>query len=192
MSFYEGIEKESAATDRGAFMRAGRYLAVINRIRSGRSDRHSCDYVAVDMTILHAYDDGERSMIVNPESGNIKDWVEDPKGLHRAGEDVSVQFMSKYVSAKRNYKAFVANAVGVTENDINPEFCRRVEEDELLSGEVVELNNRMIEKKDGGPFTKVWVVRPVPASEFSEVLAEAVAKRHFPEGFADLIAAEEE
>ncbi len=190
MGFYDGIEKEDAATDRGAFVRAGRYLALINRVRSGHSDKHTCDYVAIDMTILHDFGDGEKSVIVNPETNNLKDWIEDPKGFHRAGEDVSVQFMGKHKSAKRNYKAFIANAVGVPEGQVDPAFCAQVESDELLSGEVIELNNRMIELKSGGPFTKVWAVRPVPASEFSKVLDEKVISRFYPDGLDVLIAAE--
>lgn len=191
MGFYDGIEKETAASDRGSYTRAGRYLALINRVRSGHSENHSCDYVAVDMTILHDFGDGDRPMMVNPETSNPKDWVADPKGFHRTGEDVSTQFMSKHKSAKRNYKAFIANAVGVPEAQVTPTFCAQVESDELLAGEVVELNNRMIELKgNGGPFTKVWVVRPVPASEFAPVLSDAVANRYFPEGFDELIEAE--
>ncbi len=189
MGFYDGIEKESAATDRGSYVRAGHYLALINRVRSGTSTKHSCDYVAIDMTVL-AVMDGDTPMMINPETGKPKDWVVDPKGVHREGEDISAQFLGKFASAKRNYKAFVANSVGVTEAEVTPAFCAQVEKDELLAGEVIELNNRMIEKKDGGPFTKVWAVRPVPASEFSTKLSESAADRFFPEGFEALIAAE--
>lgn len=188
MGFYDGIDKEQAASDRGAFTRAGHYLALVNRIRSGTSTKHSCDYVASDMTILHVFDDGDSPIIEGP--GGPKDWQPDPKGKHYVGEDVSAQFLGKFASAKRNYKAFIGNAVGVPEAQVTPEFCARVEKDELLSGEVIELNNRMIEKKDGGPFTKVWAVRSVPASEFSKLLDEKVAARYFPEGFDALIAAE--
>ena len=190
MGFYDGIENETAASDRGAYTRAGRYLALINRVRSGNSTKHSCDYVAIDMTIVHSFGDGELPMMVNPETGNIKDWVEDPKGYHRNGEDVSVQFMAKHKSAKRNYKAFIANSVGVPEAKVDNAFCALVESDELLAGEVIELNNRMIELKSGAPFTKVWSVRAVPASEFATVLDAKVIERFYPEGLDALIAAE--
>lgn len=192
MGFYDNIENEDAATDRGAYVRAGRYLALINRVRSGESKKHSCDYVAVDMTIIKNFGDGDPPMIVNPATGSNKDWVEDPKGHHREGEDISAQFLAKWPSAKRNYKAFIGNAVGVPEKQVTPKFCQDVEEGGLLAGEIVELNNRMIEKKDDAPFTKVVVVRPVPASEYSEQLADAIIERFFPEGFAELIAAEAE
>ncbi len=190
MGFYDGIEKESAAGDSGSYVRAGRYLALITRVRSGTSKKHGCDTVSVDMTVIKDFGDGDKSMIVNPETGNLKDWVVDPKGAHREGEDISALFMSKYASAKRNYKAFIGNAVGVPEDQVTPTFCAQVESDELLAGEVIELNNRMIEKQDGGPFTKVWCVRPVPASEFSEQIDEKIVERFFPDGFEALIAAE--
>lgn len=192
MGFYDGIEKESAAKDFGAFLRSGHYLARINRLRSGTSEKHSCDFAAVDVTILHVFDDGQKPMIVNPDTGNCKDWVDDPKGFHTPGEEASTQFLGKHKSSKRNFKAFVARAVGVDAEQIDAAFCGQVEQNELLNGEVVEMNNRMIEKKDGGPITKIWVVRPVPASEFSKILEPKIAKRFFPDGFQALIEAESE
>lgn len=178
MGFYDGIEKEDAASDLGAFMRAGHYLAMITRVRSGASKKHSCDYVAFDMRVLHVYDDGDTPMVIKEGGTGNKDWTTDTKGKHYAGEEVSVQFLAKFVSAKRNAKAFFANAVGVGEGEITPDFCAQVEKKELLSGEVLEINNRMIEKKDGGPFTKIWAVRAVESDEFSKVIDAAVLERY--------------
>jgi len=190
MGFYDGIDGEQAANDLGAWGRAGHYLVLLSRIRSGVSVKNSCDFVAADMTVLHAHDDSDKPMMVNPATEAPKDWVADPKGMHYIGEEISVQFLAKYQSAKRNYKAFIGNAVGVPEAQVTPQFCAQVESENLLGGEVLELNNRMIAKKDGGPFTKVWCVRAVPASEFAKVLDPKVAERYFPEGFEALIAAE--
>lgn len=182
MGFYDGIDNNPAATDRGSFVRAGHYLVRIDRIRSGTSQNHSCDYVAIDMTVLHDYDDGDTPMMVNPETERPKDWVPDQKGPHRVGEQISAQFLAKHKSAKGNYKAFIANAVGASDKEVDAGFCLKIEQDELLNGSVVELNNRMIEKKDGGPFTKVWAVRRVEEDELSRVLPEEVVNRYFPEG----------
>ena len=178
MGFYDGIEKEDAASDLGAFMRAGHYLAMVTRIRSGTSKKHSCDYVAFDLRVLHVYPDGDTPMVIKEGGTGNKDWANDSKGRHYAGEEVSVQFLGKFVSAKRNAKAFFANAVGVDEASVTPDFCARVEKEQLLSGEVLEMNNRMIEKKDGGPFTKIWAVRAVESEEFSKVIDAAVLERY--------------
>lgn len=193
MGFYDGIEKETAAGDLGAFVRAGHYLALVQRIRSGQTREGKHDFVAIDMRILHVFEiDSDTPKIIDPTTGVVTDWIDDPKGLHQAGEEVSVQFNGKFDSAKRNYKAFIANAVGVSTDEVTPAFCSQVEEDELLSGEVVELSNRMIETRAKKPFTKVWAVRPVPASEYSEVIDEEIAGMYFPEGFEELIADEDE
>lgn len=178
MGFYDGIEKEDAASDLGAFMRAGHYLALLTRVRSGTSKKHSCDYVAFDMRILHVYEDGDTPKSIREGGTGNKDWVDDSKGKHYAGEEVTAQFLAKFVSAKRNAKAFFANAVGVNEASVTPDFCAKLEKEELLSGEVLELNNRMIEKKDGGPFTKIWAVRAVESDEFSKVIDSAVLERY--------------
>lgn len=178
MGFYDGIEKEDAANDLGAFMRAGHYLAMLTRVRSGTSKKHSCDYVAFDMRVLHVYVDGDTPMVIKEGGTGNKDWTPDTKGQHYAGEEVSAQFLGKFVSAKRNAKAFFANAVGVVESEVTPDFCALIEKDELLSGEILEMKNRMIEKKDGGPFTKIWVVRAVESEEFSKVIDPAVLARY--------------
>lgn len=190
MGFYDGIEKEQAAGDLGAFVRAGHYLAMIERIRSGKT-RENIDFVAVDMRILLVYSDSDTPKIIDPKTGVVTDWIDDPKGLHKAGEQVSVQYLAKFDSAKRNYKAFVANSVGVGADEVTSAFCANVEENQLLSGEVVEMNNRMIETKAKKPFTRVWAVRPVPASEYSEKLDADIVEMYFPEGFEELIASEE-
>lgn len=186
MGFYNDIDKEESAQSRGSFARGGRYFALINRVRSGHSKQQSSDFVAADLTVLKVLSGGD-----DPKTVDNGKWIDDPKGRHAEGEDISVMFMAKHLSAKRNYKAFVASAVGVQADDVTPEFCEKVESDELLSGEVVELNNRVVETKKGGAFTQVWVQRPVPAKEFAEALSPEIAERFFPGGFDELIAAEE-
>lgn len=190
MGFYDGIEKEQAAGDLGAFVRAGHYLAMIERIRSGQT-RENIDFVAVDMRILHVFNDGDTPKVIDPKTGVVTDWIDDPKGQHRVGEQVSVQYLAKFDSSKRNYKAFIANSVGVSADEVTPAFCAKVESSELLSGQVIEMNNRMIETKAKKPFTRVWAVRSVEASEYSEKISEEIAEMYFPDGFDALIAAEE-
>ena len=108
MGFYDGIEKEQAAGDLGAFVRAGHYLAMIERIRSGQT-RESVDFVAVDMRILHVYSDSDTPKMIDPKTGAASDWIDDPKGLHKEGEQVCVHLLAKWPSAKRNSNPFGAN-----------------------------------------------------------------------------------
>jgi hypothetical protein len=182
MGFYDDIDKEQAAGSRGEYARAGNYLFLITRLRSGTSKKDSSDYAAFDGIVLAVLPGGETPMIVNPATGNPKDWVEDPRGHNVVGEEVSISFMRKWQSARRNFKAFIANAVGVPPSEITPSQCQQVEDDQLLAGEVVQLKNTMTDKKDGAPFTKTWCVRRVEAAEYAEVLDPAVIERFFPEG----------
>jgi len=182
MGFYDELENEQAAGQRGSFPRAGNYLVLINRLRSGTSKADGCDYAAIDVTVLMVLPGGAVPMVVNPKTGNIKDWVEDPKGHNIVGEDVSLLYQRKYKSARGNFKAFLANATGIPADSLTGEQSKQIEEAQLLSGEVVEMTNVMIEKKDGGPFTKTWCKRVVDAAEYAEVLDPAVVSRYFPEG----------
>lgn len=182
MGFYDEIEKEEAAGARGEFNRAGNYLILVNRLRSGTSEKDGSDFAAIDATILQVLPGGAMPMMINPATNNTKDWVEDPRGQNIVGEDISILYLRKYQSARRNFKAFLANAVGIPPASLTGDQCKQIEEGQLLSGEVLELTNVTIEKKDGGPFTKVWCKRRVDAAEYSEVLDPAVVSRYFPEG----------
>lgn len=191
MGFYRKMEDVQAAGDRGNYTRAGHYLAIINRVRSGESQADNIDYAAVDMTVLHTFDDGDTPM--HAPGDNPKEWAEDPQGWHKPGEDIGVLYSSKFKSARPNFKAFIANALGVETDQITGKLCEEIESDDLLGGVVVELKNRMIAKSDGGPFTKVWCMRSVPAVEFAEILDEAVIEKHWPDGgLAEMVAAESE
>ncbi len=187
MSIYENIDKEKAASDFGAFARAGHYLALIHRLRSGNSTRHGCGVASVDMSVVHTFPDGDVPMIA-PEQP--KKWVPDPKSFHKPGEQISACFLAKNQSAKRNLKAFLARALEEDENEITPTICTKIETENLLEGTVIELTNRMVQKSnDGGPFTKIWVARVVKAEEYSKLIAPDIAQRFFPKGFDALIKA---
>lgn len=179
MGFYDGIEKVDASQDRGSFPRAGRYLALINRVRSGESNADSTDYAAVDVTIIKVLEGGTDPMMINPAGSGIRDWIVDPQGHHREGEDVGIVFMKKHLSGLPNYKAFLAAALDATADDVTGEVCTKIEEDQSLAGDVVELSIRTIAKRDGGPFTKVTCVRLVDKAEFLPMLSEAVIGRYF-------------
>jgi len=181
MGFYDEIEKEEAAGARGEFFRAGNYLVLVSRMRSGTSENDGSDYAAVDANVIAVLPGGAQPKVVGP-SGSPKDWVDDARGHNVVGEDCVVLFQRKWKSARRNFKAFLANAIGVQAASLTGEQCKQIEEGELLSGEVLELTCTMTEKKDGGPFTKVWCKRRVEYAEFSEVVEESVLARYFPEG----------
>lgn len=191
-SLFNGIENEEAARDFGKWMVAGHYLARIERVRADHSEKHNCDYVAVDMTILHTFEDGELPVIAGEQGP--KDWKTlSREAWHRPGTSASVQYLGKYKSAKRNLKAFLANATGENQSAITEAACAEIVGDNLLAGTIVELTNTVIAKQnDGGPFTKVWCNREVPASECATVLEPEIAKRFFPDGFEELIKAEGE
>ena len=189
MGFFDPIDNTEAASNQGnyAFARAGHYIALIERLRTGVSKKHSCDYSAFDLRVLHVYDGGSEPMVKDEATGR---WVPDPKGFHEPGEAISVQFMAKYSSAVRNSKAFLMGCTGYLESQITSALCAQLEQDQLLAGVAIELNNSMIELQNGNPFTKVWCVRSVPAVELRDTLSPEVAQRFFPGGFDALIEAE--
>lgn len=189
-SLFSGMDGTRPAGQGLPFLAAGHYFARIERTRAGYSEQQSCDFAAIDLTILHLFDDGEHPVIV-PDKSKPRDWKSlGEGGWHRPGQEVSVSYFSKFKSSKGNLKAFLMNAAGATSDQMNDENTAKIFEKGLLNGVVVELNNRVIEKGDGGPFTKVWCVREVPASEYCNVLSEEIAGRFFPDGFQALIEAE--
>lgn len=190
MGFYDGIKDAKAASDRSPMIRAGHYLGRVDRVRSSNS-RKGHPYVAFDVTILHVYPDGDTPMML-PEGAtpDATNWVEDPKGKHSIGDSATLMWNSQFESAAGNYKTCLANALGISTDDITEELCAQIEKENLLAGTVLDIPVQIVETKAKRPFTKPWITSEVPASEYQNILTEATAQRFFPEGFDALIAAE--
>lgn len=188
-SLFNNIDDVDAAKDYNDYLTTGHYLGRIERVRSFEGQDGS-DKVVADITILHVFEDSETPQYA--EEGSPTEWIDRGQaGLHRPGTEVSQFWTSKFKSAQRNLKAFLASAVGCAESDITASACKQIVEDNLLGGEVVEIVGRSIATKKGSPFTKVVCKRNVPASEFAEVVDEKILARFFP-NLDELIAAEDE
>lgn len=183
MGLFKDIESERAATDRTPFARAGHYLARIDRMREGEGQVDGIGYVAFDLTVLHVYPDGETPK-TSPQNEPRKWTDQGEDGWHKPGQEMTVFYKASWKSAQANLKAFIANAAGLEDHDVTEEACAKISANKLLEGEVVELQNRVVEiKKSGAPFTRIWCVRRVEGAEYCNIVSDEVAAKFFPDGF---------
>jgi len=177
MGLFTGIENAKPSFD-AKYIMPGHYLCRIDRIKADRT-RKGDDFLAVEMTVLHTFDDGD----VNEKAGGRAAW-------HRPGESVSQLFLAKHDTFKGNVKAMVANLTGCHESEVTEADCQRIcSEEQVLSGMIAEIKARTIITKAGQEFTKVSYVREFPAAELQDVLDEKILDTYFPgDTLANMIA----
>ena len=160
MGMFDNIENTAASSNGGSYVRPGHYLARIDRVKSGESAQGSGEFVAIEMTILDALQDGD--IPVDDEFNLL-----DKDHWHRAGENVRHLLMAKHQSFQSNFKAFVANVGGIPEAEVNAERCTAVTQG-LFEGLIVEVRARTVKTRRGSPFTVVGYSREVPPSEIAD------------------------
>jgi hypothetical protein len=163
MGMFTGVEGAKASFD-AKYLGEGHYLLRIDRIKAGRS-RQQKDFLAVEMTVLYAFPDGD---------GPKEKW-------HRTGEAVSHMMMADHDSFKGNVKALVANLTGCHESEVTENDCEAVCGDaQPFSGLVAEVRARNILTRAQKLFTKISYVRKFPAGELQDMLSEQVLTTYFP------------
>lgn len=176
MGMFSGIDTAKASFD-AKYLGQGHYLLRIDRIKADKT-RSSDEFLAVEMTVLHTFEDGDG----------------DPSTWHRPGEAVSHLMMKKHDSFLGNVKAMVANLMGCHESEVKEADCESMSgPTQPLGGMVAEVRSRNIMTRAQKLFTKVSYVREFPASELQDVLSEKVLDTYFPgDTLAEMIAAEME
>lgn len=163
---FDGIKNAKATRDANYF-RDGRYIWLIQRVKAD-VNRKKVRYVAIECKVVYVFDD------------------DDAKG-HKVGEEAACLYMSDNDVFLNNVKAFVANIVGCSEDDIEPEACEALcDDDQPLAGWFAESHNRtLIGSKSGKPFCKVSWKRSWSNNEVKALLDEETLSTLFPEGLAD-------
>lgn len=174
MGMFDGVEKAKASFDSN-YVRRGHYYALINRVKADQT-RNGDKFVAIEMTILHTFGDGDGKELQGPEVDLADKW-------HAPGEDTSQLLMAKQDTFLGNFKAFIANVMGVSDTEIDSKTCEEATDpnNQPMAGKVIELNNRVIKTRAGKDFTKVNYRREVPVAEFANVIDREVLNRYVPD-----------
>ena len=167
-NIFSGLKDAKINADAN-YERAGHYLQLINRCKTGTS-RKGKDFAVVEKTCVHVFDDKD--------------------GLgHRVGEDLSWMLMVDNDYFQGDLCKFIGAVMGISPEEVEDEHGPLIFEaeddksghDQPFAGLVVECKNMEIQKKNSdGVFTKIKHVRQVPASELLETLAPEVIDRYFP------------
>ena len=180
-SLFSGVEKAKAGFASN-WERSGRYVERIDNVKV-EANRKNINRVVIEKTVLHPLDVSECPM------------------PHRPGEQVCDIISSDKDAFLSNVKQLVLGLPGVAEEEITEEFLdNEISPDKigLFSGLIVEMYNQDRTSREGNPYTVRNYVRPVPASELSEMLAtvdygERIKLRFFKDGLLDrMIALEAE
>jgi len=178
-SIFSGLKDADITGDGGNYERAGHYLMLINKCKTGTS-RKKRDFAAVEKTCVHVFDDND--------------------GLgHRVGEDVTWMVMADNDYFASDICKFIAAVLDMDPEEVDDSHGGLIFEeegdkshDQPFAGLVVECRNREVQKKNSeGTFTKIKHVRQVPASELLTILDPKVIARYFPNDVLKSIAEQE-
>ena len=171
-----GGMKEAKARVSTPWLGPGSYWLRIDKIKLDQNRKNETA-LFVEFTVIKVLDDYE---------GHAQ-------AHKRTGEVVTHAMWKKHESFLGNVKAFLATAL-----DEDPQLVEEdhvflvIEEDQPLTGTVLEVNNRIIltrEKRQ--PFTEVNYVRTVPAEELVEGLDDSVKERFYPGDLLERMVAQE-
>ena len=151
MGMFSGISNARARFDQN-YAKQGHYLVRIDRVKADQNWKRQ-DYVAVEMTVLHVYEDGQG----------------DPTQWHKVGENIS-DVMSSGSATNADVEE-----VGEQEAEV---VCS---ESQPLAGLVMEIVNREIMTKQNQKLIVTVAYRGLAtAAELGTVLAPEVIEQHFP------------
>lgn len=184
---FSGVGDAKASFD-AVYCGRGHYLLRIDNVKTDQN-RTKRRFVAVEMTVLHTFDDGD---------GHIDTAIKST--WHQPGASVSDIMMQDSDYFLGDLKAFIANVAGISQAEVTPKRCSQVTDPkgpQPFAGLVVEMRNRQkptrptTQNPQGGVFTKRTYVREWKASEFSELLSDKILDIHFPGDAIERLVAEE-
>lgn len=161
-SMFSGIRDARSASDVN-YARAGTYLCRIDRCKTGVT-RKRIEFTAIEMTIIHVYDDAEG------------------KG-HRLGETVTAYYGSDNDYFLSEIKGFIAALLDANEDEIDEDDCfEMVSDEQPFAGMTIVMKNR--DKRSQTPPHGVYTLvryENFPADRVGEVLTEDEIARFFPQ-----------
>lgn len=162
----EGAKASFAAN----YVRPGHYFNRIDRLKVDKT-RKGVSFLAIEMTVIAVLD--------NPEAK-----------AQRVGENVTHMLTADKDSFLGNVKAFVANVLSCSADEVTPEHCKALTDEttQPLKGMVVEVVANTITTRAGKPFTRVAYRREVPATELLQVLDEVTKRKHWAAGALEALA----
>lgn len=154
------------ATQGSNYLRAGHYYMLLRGVKLGQN-RKGRDFVAIEMTCLHVFDD------------------DNGRG-HKINEDTTHMLMCDSDPFLPNFKAFVSAALDCDESEINEESCIEITgNDQPLAGLVVEVQGTEIVTQKGNPFTRISYKGAVSEDLLSKTLPQDLQDRYFPDGLGE-------
>lgn len=138
---FAGITAAKASRD-SEYLRAGRYLTYLRKFFV-RANRGNVPCVIFELTIVS---------VLDPSAA-----AAEPKGPHRAGENVSWLMQLPKDTTMPNLKAAIKAITGVPEEMVTEDFCDQLAAaSQPMAGYFVEWDNRVITTRGKGqPFTQV-------------------------------------
>lgn len=160
MGMFSKVASAEASANGGDYIKPGHYFCRIDRVKAGESQQGNGGFVAIELTVVAAKEDGDLPVDSDFNKLTKEAW-------HTPGQQVSHLMMTKHASFLGNFKAFVANVGGIAADDVTEENCEAVT-DGLFDGLFVEIRARAIKTRAGNPFTAVGYTREVPPQEIKD------------------------
>ncbi len=179
MDIFKNISSAKMTMD-GNYEREGRYLWRIDAVKMDKN-RKGDTFLAVEKTCIKVLSAPEA--VPNP----------DPKKRpHAEGEAVCHMMMAKHDSFLGNVKSMIAHILEMRPEDITAEDAASLcAPEQLLTGMIVETNNRTQLTKAKTEFTVVNYIRRYKATEALSALSANAIAAYFPNNALQKLAAYE-
>ena len=152
MGMFKNV-KNAKANFGANYEREGKYIMFVRRVKLDQNKDEDW-FVAVEKVCVACIDP-----------------MDEPKP-HRPGEQCSHLFCN-YGKGKAsflaNFKGMIMQVFDVPEDEIDEEACDLITSDEQpMAGMFVEMQNKQVTTKAGGPFTRIKYLRSIPVEEIAE------------------------
>lgn len=183
---FDDVDKAKTNGDRGNRPVPGHYIMLLDRVKSGVSEKKKGPYVAIEMRNLLTLQDGDIPVNEQFESLGSEAW-------HRPGEMVTQVLMARNEMFLSNFKTFVHKVGGYAENAIDKALCEKVTGEGILNGLFIEWRCRPQKTvKDGKLFNALYYEREVSAKEVLQRVPRETLDMVLGPGVIDEIIAAEE
>lgn len=155
-SAFGGIDGKRASVNSDYF-RAGDYITYLKAFKQA-PNRAGLVNIVWEMVVVAVLDASTAAA--------------EPRGPHRVGDSVSwLLSPTKHDMALPNCKAALMTIIGVPEASITQEFCDQLSSAaQPMKGYFVQWSNRVIQSKNGNPFTVIKPVRKLSKVEVERMI----------------------